>query len=292
MRKIFIIILTLINCTTIASQDSQVFSKGNITFEYPSEWIIRDLTDSYALVSEPPTDQSAVLTTFDITVDSYSGKLSHFCQEYEQQIIENEQFYNFKIKSKKKGKFKTFRSIEYKCSATIMDLPFEWKSVIFIHKEKVYKLSTTSLTKQLHAILETTERIFNSFEIDDDYEKAYEYAISGLAKDGMECSYYFQYSISKKNVPLDQPEIDAINNSIRKAFREEMDRYSLVEIINNADNAESIIEKTLREQNKLLNLRVSHIGVPEIMEKYLQKLEINLDKIKLDNFDDVNHLEY
>ena len=165
MKKVFLTILTLIICTIIYGQETKNFTKDNISFEYPSDWIIRDFPSYYILVSEPPKEQMSVMTTFDVAIDAGFKKLDSYCKDYEEKMLTNEHFKEFKIKSKENIDFKGFKAIEYNCTATIQYLPIEWKSIIFIKDKKVYKLSTTSMIGQFYLLKETTNKIFKSFEI-------------------------------------------------------------------------------------------------------------------------------
>lgn len=147
-------------------QETKVFKKDNISFEYPKHWITRDFPDYYILVSEPPKEELSVMTTFDVSIEVGYKSLKKYSESYEKTMNTNEYFKDFKVNIKKKINFKGMKAIEYYCTATVSYFPIEWKSIIFMKDGKVYKLSTTSLVGQFYQLRETTEKIFESFKIE------------------------------------------------------------------------------------------------------------------------------
>jgi hypothetical protein len=166
MVKSIITTVLVFICAVSYGQDIKTFKKDNISFDYPVSWVKRDFPQYYILVSEPPKEQMSVMTTFDVAVEEGHKSLLGFCKSYENQISTNEQFQDFRIKSKQEIEFKGLKTMEYHCSAKIQHLSIEWKSLVFMKEGKVYKLSTTSLTEQFELLKETTEKIFDSFEIE------------------------------------------------------------------------------------------------------------------------------
>jgi hypothetical protein len=166
MKKTTITIILILICTFSYGQETKIFKKDNISFEYPVEWINRDFPSFYILVSEPPKEKMSVMTTFDVAVEKDYKSLKEFCDSYENKMLTNEQFNDFKIKTKNKIDYKGMKATEYNCTANVSYLPIEWKSIIFMNDGKIYKLSTTSMIGQFYLIKETTEKIFDSFKIE------------------------------------------------------------------------------------------------------------------------------
>ncbi len=152
-------------CNLMYGQETKSFKKDNMSFEYPSNWLTRDFPMYYILVSEPPKEQMSVLTTFDVAVEEGHKSLKKYCKGYENNMTTNAQFTEFKIEAKKEIDFKGLKAIEYHCTATVQNLPIEWKSIVFMKDKRIYKLSTTSLIGQFYLMKETTEKIFDSFGI-------------------------------------------------------------------------------------------------------------------------------
>ncbi|MEM6686958.1 MAG: PsbP-related protein [Bacteroidota bacterium] len=165
MIKITITTILLLFSMLSLSQEAKTFEKDNIKFEYPTEWVQRDFPGYYILVSEPTKEKMSVMTTFDVTVVENRNNLSMYCEEYESQLSNSEQFKDYKIKEKKEITFKGMKAIEYHCSVTISYIPLEWKSIVFIKNDKAYKVTTSSMIGEFYLNKEKTERIFNSFEI-------------------------------------------------------------------------------------------------------------------------------
>ncbi len=148
----------------VSGQETKTFEKDNINFQYPSDWIVRNLPGFYILVSEPPKEVVSIMTTFDVEIEEGAKNLKQYGKQYERTMSTN--YKDFKIKSRKEVDFKGMKAIEYNCTAIVHSLPVEWKSVIFIKNGKIYKLSTTSLLGDFHLKKEITEKIFESFEIE------------------------------------------------------------------------------------------------------------------------------
>lgn len=166
MRKSTIATTFILFCTFCYGQETKTFKKDNISFEYPIHWITRDFPGYYILISEPSKDQISVLTTFDVAFEEGYKTLKQYCKTYEKRVKTNEQFKDFKIKMKKKIKFKGMEAIEYNCTATALYLPIEWKSIIFLKNGKIFKLSTTSMIDQFFLQKGIIEKIYESFQIE------------------------------------------------------------------------------------------------------------------------------
>lgn len=165
MKTIITAILFLI-VTVSYGQETKTFKKDNISFEYPSHWIISNIPNFYILVNEPPEEEISVQTTFDVSLEEGYKSLDAYCTSYESKMSVNEYFKDFKVNIKKEIIFKEMKAIEYNCTASVSFLPIEWKSVIFMKDGKVYKLSTTSIIGEFFLLKETTNKIFESFKID------------------------------------------------------------------------------------------------------------------------------
>ena len=107
-----------------------------------------------------------MLTTFDVEIDSTFSNLDSFCTDYESRLAESEVFLNFYVVTKKTVDFHGMVATEYHCSATLSQLPMEWKSVVFVKDGKTYKLSTAALMGQFRKQKQVTDLIFDTFEID------------------------------------------------------------------------------------------------------------------------------
>lgn len=166
MKKTTITTIIILFCTFCYGQETKTFKKDNISFKYPNHWITRDFPSFYILVSEPPKEQMSVMTTFDVALEAGYESLKQYSNSYEKKMKTNEQFKDFKVKMKKQIDFKGMKAIEYNCTATVSYLPIEWKSIIFMKDEKIYKLSTTSLIGEYILQNKVTEKIFESFKIE------------------------------------------------------------------------------------------------------------------------------
>ncbi len=163
MKKAVYIIFFLIGITSCAPR-TNLLKKDGISINYPSEWAVKNLDNYIVLVSEPPKKELSVMTTFDIQRHSGYSDLNRFFKDYQNKMIENEIFKNFKIKSNQNTTFKGYSAINYRCTAIVQAIPIEWESIIFIANEKVYQLTTTSLTYKFNSIKKKTDAIFKSFD--------------------------------------------------------------------------------------------------------------------------------
>lgn len=132
----------------------------------PNNWGVQNIPPYYILVSEPAKPVVQVLTTFDVEIDTLFSDLDSFCTNYEERLGKSEVFLDFFVVSKKEIDFHGLIAFEYHCTATVTQMPMEWKSVVFVKNDKVYKLSTASLIGQFRLMEKTTDAIFESFEID------------------------------------------------------------------------------------------------------------------------------
>lgn len=156
--------VVLINCTN--GQETKILKKDSVSIEYPIDWVNRDMTGYLLLVSEPAGKEQTLMSTFDIQIGTNFKTVDEFFNDYKKKMTNNETFKDFKIKSKKKISYKGHNAVEYNCTATAQDLPLEWRSIIFLKDNKVYKLTTTSLIGRFNLLKKKTEKIFNSFKIE------------------------------------------------------------------------------------------------------------------------------
>lgn len=148
------------------AQDTKVYTKDNIHFEYPVKWEERHIPGYYILISEPAKKELSVMTTFDVAVSETSDSLEGYCDKYEKDMNNNAYFKEFNVRNKEVITFKGMQAIEYHCTAMVMDIPTEWKSIVFKKEGKIYKLTTTSTIGQFDKNKKITDRIFESFEIE------------------------------------------------------------------------------------------------------------------------------
>jgi len=165
-QKLFFSLLAILFSGGLFAQEKQTFTKDNIRFEMPVEWLIRSMPSFYILVSEPSSSELQVLTTFDVEMDSTFSNLDSFCVDYENGLRKSTVYSDLVILNKEKVDFHGMVATEYHCTATAFNLPMEWKSIVFVKNNRVYKLSTASLIGMFMLKSATTDAIFNSFEID------------------------------------------------------------------------------------------------------------------------------
>jgi hypothetical protein len=166
MKKILLIGIFTFPTICVFGQEIKTLRRDKISIEYPSNWVVRDLDGYSMLVSEPEEKEWSVMTTFDIQIDANFKTVDAFCDNYKKKMTRNEIFKDFNIKSKKKISYKGNTAIEYNYSASVQDLPMEWKSIIFLRDNKIYKLTTTSLIGEFYLIKDKTDKIFDSFKIE------------------------------------------------------------------------------------------------------------------------------
>lgn len=165
MKKI-LLMLAIFTGSFAYSQETKIYHKDNISFEYPSHWLVRDIPTYYILISEPPKEELTLMATFDVAIDEEYTDLNKYCKSYEGKMANSEQFENFEVKSKDEIKFNGLDAIQYHCTAIVQYLPIEWKSIVFLKDNKVYKLSTTALIGMFYLNKELTDKIFESFKIE------------------------------------------------------------------------------------------------------------------------------
>jgi hypothetical protein len=142
------------------------YEREKIYLEYPSDWLVRNAEGYAILVSEPPTKEVTVMSTFDVQVDYLTHSVSEFCKKNEKELAMSQSFKFFKIASKKSIVFKGLEAVEYQCTAVAQSLPLEWRSIIFIKDGKVFKLTTTSIVDKYMLNQLKTNEIFESFRFE------------------------------------------------------------------------------------------------------------------------------
>ncbi len=167
MKRTSLLILLCFVMLIALGQDVQSFQKENISFDLPAEWEVKDIPDFHILVGEKAREEVSVMTTFDVAVEPGFSNLEAYCGDYEGKMMTNEQFKEFTIRSKQAIDFHGFDAMDYHCSASVYSLPIEWRSVIFMHKGKVYKLSTTTTADRFETMRERLDGIFRSFRMKD-----------------------------------------------------------------------------------------------------------------------------
>jgi hypothetical protein len=160
---LFILVSGMVSSQSIKTLEND---KENFILEYPSDWLVRNLEQYEVLISEPAGTELTFMSTFDIQIDYKTKNVKTYCKNYEAIMRKSESFKKFKIKAKKMIDFKGFDAIEYHCTATSLSIPLEWRSIIFIKNDKIFKLTTTSMVGKFLDLKQKTDKIFESFEIE------------------------------------------------------------------------------------------------------------------------------
>ena len=157
------ILLGLLLNLACFGQEVNSFSKDNISFDFPSHWVIQDVPNYYILVSEPETESLLPLATFDVQVDSLNTSLDQFCEDYEVMMGSNAAVVSFDVVSKEKIQFLGVDAYDMHCSAVLQNLSIAWRSLVFRKDGVTYKLTTTSMVNTFFSLKEVTNPIFDSF---------------------------------------------------------------------------------------------------------------------------------
>ena len=163
MKTTILIVLFFFLTSIMFSQETKKISKNGMSFEYPIDWIERDIQGYLILLSEPAGKELTIMATFDVELDEKFKSVKDFYSNYKTKMKSSEMISEFKVKSKKEIKFKGYEAIEIYCSATLQNLPTEWKSIIFMKDEKIYKLTTTAMIGKFLLLKDKMDKVFESF---------------------------------------------------------------------------------------------------------------------------------
>ncbi len=162
-KHLTLLLLLLIVSCSVNSQYKTITKKG-ITLKYPKSWKERNLKGHLILVTEPLTKEWAVQATFDVEIHENEKDIKSFIENYKKDIVKNVN--NFKILSEKEINFKGYKAVELICTGTVISLPFKWESIIMMKNGKLYKFTTTNMIGSFEIEKKTSEKIFNSIQIE------------------------------------------------------------------------------------------------------------------------------
>ena len=63
----------------------------------------------------------------------------------------------------------------------------------------------------------------------------------------------------------------------------------MINLIDKLDTIELIVENSIKEQYRLINFKVSYIGVEDFIKEYLIKRKVDIDRVKIVDFDKVDY---
>ncbi|MCD4794607.1 MAG: hypothetical protein K8R54_15335 [Bacteroidales bacterium] len=168
MKKLLLIslLMTFFLSSFSQSESYSIISREGITIEYPSNWYEMEIPSCLILVKErAPTDHISVITNFVVEIDENYSSIEKYTEAWKEKMFNNEHSSNFKLISERDIIYKGFDAREFICTYEFSTFKAKTKVIIFVFKDKIINLNTTSSEDSFSRKNEITEKIYNSVKI-------------------------------------------------------------------------------------------------------------------------------